>query len=113
MARAFDRSHTYELLHDGVDSVRRETFDSAIQLGIDSLVSLGYPKYQAHRDALTFKHHDERALMELAEHWGDEKSYILHSNERNRNLLQILKEDEKGIDDSSEHSWERPIDPEE
>ena len=113
MARAFDRSHTYELLHDGVDSVRRETFDSAIQLGVDSLVSLGYPKYQAHRDALTFKHHDERALMELAELWGDEKNYILHTNERNRNLLQILREDEKGIDDSTDHSWERPIDPEE
>jgi len=113
MARAFDRSHTYELLHEGVDNVRRETFDSALQLGIDTLVSMGYPKYQAHRDALTFKHHDEQSLTELAEHWGDEKTYIFHSNERNKNLLQILKEDEKGIEDSSDHSWERPFDPEE
>lgn len=113
MARAFDRSHTYELLHEGVDNVRRETFDSALQLGIDALVSMGYPKYQASRDALTFKHHDEQTLSELAEHWGDEKKYILHSNERNKNLLQILREDEKGIDDSSDHSWERPFDPEE
>jgi len=112
MARAFDRSHTYELLHEGVDNVRRETFDSALQLGIDALVSMGYPKYQAHRDALTFKHHDEQTLNELAEHWGDEKKYILHSNERNNNLLQILREDEKGIEDSSEHSWERPFEPE-
>lgn len=113
MARAFDRSHTYELLHEGVDNVRRETFDSALQLGIDALVGMGYPKYQAHRDALTFKHHDEQSLTELAEHWGDEKTYIFHSNERNKNLLQILREDEKGFEDSADHSWERPFDPEE
>ena len=113
MARAFDRSHTYELLHEGVDNVRRETFDSALQLGIDALVGMGYTKYQAHRDALTFKHHDEQTLKELAEHWGDEKTYIFHSQERNKNLLQILREDEKGIEDSSDHSWERPFDPEE
>lgn len=112
MARAFDRSHTYELIHEGVDEVRRETFDSALQLGVDTLVNLGYPKYQAHRDALTFKHHDEQALKELAEHWGDEKTYIIHSNERNKNLLQILREDEKGIEESVDHSFERPFDPE-
>ena len=111
IARSYDRSHTYELLHQGVDNIRRETFDSALQLGIDALVSLGFSSYQAHRDALMFKHHDEQALLELSEHWGDEKTYIFHSNERNKNLLQILREDEKDIEETDDQSWERPYDP--
>jgi len=112
MARAYDRSHNYELLHEGVENIRRETFDSALQLGIDALVSLGFPSYQAHRDALTFKYHDEQTLLELSQHWGDEKTYIFHSTERNKNLLQILREDEKDIEQADDHSWERPLDPE-
>ena len=111
LARSYDRSHTYELLNHGVDNIRRETFDSALQLGIDALINLGLPSYQAHRAALTFKHHDEQALTDLSEHWGDDKKYLFHSQQRNIDLLNLLKEDEKDVENTGDHSWERPYDP--
>ena len=111
LARSFDRSHTYELLNQGVENIRRETFDSALQLGIDALVELGHPTYQAHRAALTFKHHDENTLKDLYEHWGDEKNFLFHTQQRNKDLLNLLKKDEKEAEDVDDHSWERPYDP--
>lgn len=111
LARSYDRTHTYELLNQGVENIKRETFDSALQMGIDALVNLGLPSYQAHRAALTFKHHDEQEIMDLYEHWGDEKKYLFHTQQRNADLLNLLKEDEKETEDIENHSWERPYDP--
>ena len=112
LARAYDRAHTYDLMLEGVESIRRETFDSALQMGVDSLTSLGIPAYQAHRAALTFKHHDEKTIIELLEHWGDEKKFLFHTQQRNNALLDLLKEDAKELDESAEdRSWDRPYDP--
>jgi glutathione-regulated potassium-efflux system ancillary protein KefC len=37
VARAIDRSHAYQLMHLNVHAFKRETFDSAVNLGIDAL----------------------------------------------------------------------------
>lgn len=112
LSRSFDRRHTYELMKLGITVIKRETFSSALELGIDALIELGYPSYQAHRAALTFKHHDVETINELFEHYGDEKKFILYSRQRNNDLINLLNQDEKDIDDSAvDHTWERPSDP--
>ncbi|NIT13112.1 MAG: potassium transporter, partial [Candidatus Dadabacteria bacterium] len=112
LARSFDRRHTYELMKAGVEFIKRETFSSALELGIDALVQLGYPTYQAHRAALTFKHYDNKTLKDLYEHYGDEKKFIFYSKQRTDDLVNLLMVDEKDIEQTrSDHAWERPEDP--
>ncbi len=112
LARSYDRRHTYELMKIGVEHITRETFSSALELGKDALMQLGYPAYQAHRAALAFKHHDKETLVDLYEHFGDEKKFILYSKQRNDDLLNLLLKDEKDKDESEDNqAWERPSDP--
>ena len=111
-ARSFDRRHSYELMKLGVDYIKRETFSSALELGKDVLVEMGFPTYQAHRTALTFKHHDKETLEELFDHYEDEKNFIYYSKQRNDDLIELLTEDEKDIDETTlDESWERPFNP--
>ncbi len=83
IARSFDRRHSYELMNLGVKVIQRETFNSALELGASALKLLGFQNYQAHRAALTFKHHDEKSLVELHEHWGDDEAFLLQTRLKN------------------------------
>ncbi len=108
LARSYDRRNTYELMNLGVDVIKRETFDSALELGTSALKILGFRSYQAHRAALTFKHHDEKTLTELHEHFGDDEAFLVQTRQRNQDLLELLSSDEEDIDEPVDHSWERP-----
>lgn len=108
LARSFDRRHTYELMNLGVRVIQRETFNSALELGTSALRHLGFHGYQAHRAALTFKHHDEKTLIDLHEHWGDEKTFLIQMQERNQDLIDLLSSDEEELEENIDHSWERP-----
>jgi voltage-gated potassium channel Kch len=108
LARSFDRRHTYELMNLGVRVIQRETFNSALELGTSALRYLGFHGYQAHRAALTFKHHDEKTLVDLHEHWGDEKTFLIQMQERNQDLIDLLSSDEEELEENMDHSWERP-----
>ncbi len=108
LARSFDRRHTYELMNLGVRVIQRETFNSALELGTSALRHLGFHGYQAHRAALIFKHHDEKTLVDLHEHWGDEKTFLIQMQERNQDLIDLLSSDEEELEENMDHSWERP-----
>ncbi len=108
LARSFDRRHTYELMKRGVKIIRRETFSSALELGAEALVLLGHRAYEAHRKSLVFKHHDEKTLSALYEMWDDEKSFILHTKERNDDLINLLSSDQVEMEYSVDTAWERP-----
>lgn len=108
LARSFDRRHSYELMNLGVQVIQRETFNSALELGTSALRLLGFHGYQAHRAALTFKHHDEKTLIDLHEHWGDEKTFLIQTQQRNQDLIDLLGSDEEELEENMDHSWERP-----
>lgn len=108
VARSFDRRHTFELMSLGVKVIQRETFNSALELGESALRLLGFRNYQAHRAALTFKHHDEKSLVELHEHWGDDEAFLTQTRLKNQDLLKLLSTDEEEKEEKVDHSWERP-----
>lgn len=108
IARSFDRRHSYELMNLGVKVIQRETFNSALELGVSALKELGFQNYQAHRAGLTFKHHDEKTLVDLHEHWGDDEAFLTQTRLKNQDLLELLSTDEEEKDDNIDHSWERP-----
>ncbi len=108
LARAYDRRNTYELMDIGVEVIQRETFGSALELGASALKLLGFRNYQAHRAALTFKHHDETTLVDLHEHFGDDEAFLLQTRLKNQDLFELLSSDEEDKDETMGHSWERP-----
>lgn len=94
-ARAVDRRHAYELIHLGVKTIKRETFDSAVTLGVDVLKLLGQDKESAERAGQLFSEHDIDSLKKLAEVWGDDKSYGIAIRQRMEDLQQVLEEDKR------------------
>ena len=93
VARAIDRRHAYELLHIGVTTFKRETFDSALNLGIEALTLLGEKRDMAERAGKLFSAHDEESLHTLANLQGDDHSYGITVKLRTEDLNQVLKKD--------------------
>lgn len=95
IARAFDRRHAYEIMNTGIESFRRETFDSALYLGVEALKVLGHDASTAERYGDIFLKHDEETLVELSQVWGDDKNYGHAIRQRQEDLAQVLQSDEK------------------
>ncbi|MEM7008511.1 MAG: monovalent cation:proton antiporter-2 (CPA2) family protein [Thermodesulfobacteriota bacterium] len=108
LARAYDRRTVYELMDAGVDIIERDTFVSALELGASALKELGFRSYQANRAALTFKHHDEKSLIDLHKHFGDDEALLTETRLKNQDLIELLSSDEEEKKESMDHSWERP-----
>ncbi|MGD8176092.1 monovalent cation:proton antiporter-2 (CPA2) family protein [Marinimicrobium sp. ARAG 43.8] len=93
IARAVDRNHAYHLRERGIQTIRRETFHSALKLGEDALTALGQTPEQATAHARRFAEHDERTFEELAPIWGDDERYGKAVYQNLENLRQVLEED--------------------
>lgn len=95
VCRAVDRRHAYQLLNIGVTTFKRETFDSALSLGVEALVELGNERELAERAGKLFAAHDEDSLHSLANVWGDDKSYGIAVKQRVEDLVQVLQKDKE------------------
>jgi voltage-gated potassium channel Kch len=93
LARAFDRRHAYDLLRNGADAVERETFDSALRVGVSALKALGFRAHRAFRAGALFRQHDLRAFNELAPVAGEEERYILAVRDSQSTMDRLLKAD--------------------
>lgn len=93
VARAIDRRHAYQYLRLGVTSFKRETFDSAVNLGVEALQLLGNSSDAAARAGQLFSHHDNESLHELAALWGDDHTYGVAVRQRMEDLKQVLAKD--------------------
>jgi Kef-type K+ transport system membrane component KefB len=93
LARAYDRSHAYELMDVGAEVVTRETFGSALVMGEEALKLMGYDDAHAYRVMRTFKKHDEEGLKKLYEVWGDDQAYGLRIRQYVEDLEKVLKND--------------------
>lgn len=106
LARAIDRRHAYELIRQGVEVIQRETFGSALEMGVEALKLLGVRSYKAHRAAQTFKHHDEEALYEMAAMEGDDAVLRARSRQLAQDLEQLLQSDEKEFSHEVDRAWD-------
>jgi monovalent cation:proton antiporter-2 (CPA2) family protein len=93
LARAWDRRHAYDLLRNGADAVERETFESALRLGVRALSALGFRAHRAYRAGSLFRQHDLRAFNELAPVAGEEERYILAVRDSQSTMDRLLKAD--------------------
>ena len=93
VVRAIDRTHAYRILQKGVRTFRRESFDSAVNLGIDALKLLGEEPERAQKSGELFKEYDESALEKLADVWGDDLHYGAAVRQHLADLKQVLDND--------------------
>lgn len=100
VARAIDRRHAYELMNMGIHAFKRETFDSALNLGVEALKLLGNSAESSERAGKIFSEHDDETLEVLADIWGDDHSYGIAVRKRVEDLKQVLirdNEDQKQL----------------
>ena len=93
LARAFDRTHAYELIHAGADFITRETFGSALAMGEEALKLLGQSDERAKRLTLKFDKHDTEGMHKLSEVWGDDHEYGLRIRQNLEDLEHVLQAD--------------------
>ncbi|WP_299347274.1 NAD-binding protein, partial [uncultured Maritalea sp.] len=98
LARARDRNHAHDLMDIGVHEFERDTFHSALQLGIKALVTLGYTEAKAKRLANAFAKHDVEMLHEAYELRGDDEAMIGHVKTARQLLAQVMQADIDELD---------------
>lgn len=95
MARAIDRGHAMELIDNDIDGFVRETFHSALDLGKEVLIGLGYEQDHVENMAGTMRRMDIDTLYEQVQVRHDEKAIISISHTARENLEQTLAADSK------------------
>jgi voltage-gated potassium channel Kch len=106
LARAYDRSHAYQLMAAGADAITRETFGSALIMGESAFQLLGYDAAHAYSLMRTFRRHDESGLKKLYDVWGDDKAYGLSIKQSIEDLEKVLKNDSKDVQGSFRQAWD-------
>ena len=106
LARSKNRYDAYELIDMGVPNVYRETLYTAVHLGVDALVHLGFRKYTAHRQGEKFIRFDEQALIKLAAERHDMKAYILSVKEEIEWEEQLLQNDLNSKVEEDDVTWD-------
>ncbi|MFA3917715.1 monovalent cation:proton antiporter-2 (CPA2) family protein [Ruegeria hyattellae] len=98
VARAYDRTHVYELYQAGASDIVREMFDGSLRAGRYVLENVGLSEFEAAGAEQTFYHHDRGSLRELAALWkpgvpaSENPEYIERSNKLQRDLETALVE---------------------
>jgi len=93
LARAYDRTHAYELINAGADYITRETFGSALAMGGAALQFLGIGEDRARRMVERFDKHDTEGMRQLAHVWGDDHEYGARIRENLEELERVLRAD--------------------
>ena len=108
-ARAWDRTHAYELINRGVEHVHRELFASSIDMGEQVLTALGRHPYEARRAARTFKAHDEDMVRRGAAHADDTTALVDIARKGRAEIKNVLSDDRTGTPQHvGDHAWEAP-----
>ena len=106
LARSRNRFDAYELLDVGIKSIYRETLYSAIHMGVDALVALGFRRYTAKRQGQKFLEFDERSLHRLASKRYDMNDYVIHMKDELEWQMQLLENDQQQQSDLLDKSWD-------
>ena len=104
--RSSGRTEAFELLDEGVHHVYRETFDTSLKVGVDTLVTLGFRAYQAHLVTKTFRHHDEDATNALRHVRHDQKTYINIARQRIEDLEQLMLSELRDTEEHLDTGWD-------
>jgi monovalent cation:proton antiporter-2 (CPA2) family protein len=106
LARAIDRTHAYELVRRGIDGIHRETFGSALAMGVDALKLLGMRAFKAQRVAQLFETHDLDALHEIAHTEDQETVRIARARQLTQQLEEVMRSDIRDLSHVTDQAWD-------
>jgi glutathione-regulated potassium-efflux system ancillary protein KefC len=106
LARARNVQHVFGLMERGVSLYQREIFESALLLGEQVLVQLGYGPYAAHKVTQKFRTHDIQSLQKRYQARDDEEKLISVVREDRRQLEEAMSADEEEYQlKATQDSW--------
>jgi len=105
LVRATNRFDAYDQMNAGMLHVYRETLDTSIRVGVDTMRFLGHRAYSAQRAARTFLKYDEISLRKLSS-IREEDQYIITARELIEELENIIKADNQNIVDNRDLGWD-------
>ena len=92
MIRARNRFDAYKYINEGYEKVYRETFYTAIQVGVETLEELGMSHEDAVRQGEIFKVADRVSMMKLSQHSNNLEEYIEVSKSEIENVRLKIRE---------------------
>jgi glutathione-regulated potassium-efflux system ancillary protein KefC len=105
VARARNISHWVELRKNGVESVERETFESALRSGRAALERLGVAPYEARERADRFRRQNVATLEDLMPKFEDEAERLSAARAGREQLERQFAEDKAALDRAVGKSW--------
>ncbi|SIS69250.1 monovalent cation:proton antiporter-2 (CPA2) family protein [Neptunomonas antarctica] len=115
LARAYDRGHLYQLRHEGVDYIEPETYHSALEVGSQALVDLGFHPFDVKQKKNTFKKIELEASDSLFDEWNSGSKGERYSTDYKRLFMEYQQKitdnmsgDRTDNDESSERSLTPP-----
>lgn len=114
IARAFDRTHVYDLYQSGANDIVRETFDSAVRSARYALEALGMHPYDSEKAATLFINEDLKGIRRLAEVHrpgvpaSQNPEYVKIALELAEALEQAMLGKTQSRHDTSEQGWQPP-----
>ncbi len=105
VVRARNVRHWLELKERGVEAVERETFESALRSGRQTLEALGVAPYEARSVAELFRRHNLATLRALLPHFRDERKYVALSKSGREELAENLRRDRALRDEDRADGW--------
>jgi alkanesulfonate monooxygenase SsuD/methylene tetrahydromethanopterin reductase-like flavin-dependent oxidoreductase (luciferase family) len=109
LARARGRTEAYDLIDADIAGVYRETFDTAVRAGEDTLRLLGYPAQVAHRMARAFRIHDERSLLDLAAHRNEGEAFVSRVRERVAEFERLMEQESINPELPEDEAWDSDV----
>lgn len=106
LARSRNRFDAYELIDVGVKNIYRESLYSAVQMGVDALVALGFRRYTATRQGQKFIDFDERSMHRLASKRFDLNDYVIHMKDELEWQEQLFQNDTTQQLELLDKSWD-------
>ncbi len=105
VANAHDRFSAFELMDLGIETIRRETFGSALALGGEVMKLLDIDAYDAHRQMRLFRKKDEDMMPELHRSRTAEADYISMYQSHNADLEKLMTLDMNTDIEALDKAW--------
>ncbi|MES3023756.1 MAG: glutathione-regulated potassium-efflux system protein KefC [Pseudomonadota bacterium] len=106
LARARNVTHYYDLLDRGVTLIERETFEAALTLGRQVLVTLGYGAYHARKVADQFRKHNLASLAAVYPHYKDQEQLVSLTKQARDELDQMFARDQEASGTPRNEGWD-------
>lgn len=107
--KSANRIESYELIDLGVQNIYRQSFDTALRMGVDALAELGLRKYTAYRAAQKFSEYDEMEIRTLAKLRHDDQTYIRSARKSIEDQEVLLKSDMEKQNSFDDNAWDGEV----